>query len=99
MGGSGTFLVASWNICDGCDGGLVNAAKGMADMGIGCAVLMEVKISNGKHTKRPKGYKMIILKEKNTKQGGVALLWKKDHPMFKIESANAAISSLSNNRR
>ena len=71
----------------------------MSDMGIGCAVLTEVKFFDGKHTKRPEGYKMIILKGKNTKQGGVALLWKKDHPMFKIESANAAISSLSNNRR
>jgi hypothetical protein len=61
----------------------------MPDIGIRCAVLMEVKISDGKHTKRPEGYEMIISNGKNTKQGEIALLWKKNHPMFDIESANA----------
>ena len=93
-GGSGTFSVASWNIRDGRNGGLVNAAKGMADMGIGCAFLSEVKISDNKYAKRPEGYEIIISRGKSKQQGGVALLWKDKHPMFEIENANARVRNL-----
>ena len=93
-GGSGTFSVASWNIRDGRRGGLLNAAKGMADMSIGCAFLTEVKISNNKHARRAEGYEIIISRGKSDMQGGVALLWKDKHPMFEVENVNARVRNL-----
>jgi hypothetical protein len=66
----------------------------MADMGIGCAFLSEVKISDNKYAKRMEGYEVIISRGKNKQQGGVALLWKDEHPMFEIENANARVCNL-----
>jgi hypothetical protein len=45
-GGSGTFSVATWNIRSGRGAGLMAAAKGMCQMGVGCAVLTETKLTN-----------------------------------------------------
>ena len=64
-------------------------------MGIGCAFLSEVKISDNKYAKRPEGYEIIISRGKSKNQGGVALLWKDKHPMFEIENANARVRNLS----
>jgi hypothetical protein len=41
-GDSGTFLIATWNIRCGQNLGLASAAKGLAQMGIGAAILMEM---------------------------------------------------------
>jgi hypothetical protein len=41
--GSGTFRMATWKIIDGRGGRLKQGADGMAQMGIGMAVLMETK--------------------------------------------------------
>jgi hypothetical protein len=45
-GSSGTFPVATWNIQSARGAGLVVAAKGMHQMGVGCTVLTETKLTN-----------------------------------------------------
>jgi hypothetical protein len=48
-GDSGTFLLAMWNICCRQNTGLTSAAKGLAQMGVNCVVLTDVKITNDKY--------------------------------------------------
>ncbi len=45
-GDSGTFLIATWNIRCGQNLGLASAAKVLAQMGIGAAILTEIKITD-----------------------------------------------------
>ncbi len=45
-GGSGTFSVATWNIRSSWETGLAAAAKGLCQMGVGCAVLTETKLTS-----------------------------------------------------
>jgi hypothetical protein len=44
--GSGTFSVATWNIRSEWRAGLAAAAKGLRQMGVGCAVLTETKLTD-----------------------------------------------------
>ena len=44
--GSGTFSVATWNIRSGRGTGLAAAAKGLRQMGVGCVVLTETKLTD-----------------------------------------------------
>ncbi len=45
-GGSGTFSIATWNIRSSRGTGLAAAAKGLRQIGVGCAVLTETKLTN-----------------------------------------------------
>jgi hypothetical protein len=44
-GGSGTLSVATWNIRSGRETGLAAAAKGLCQMGVGCTVFTETKLT------------------------------------------------------
>jgi hypothetical protein len=61
-GGSGTFSVATWNIRSTRGAGLAAAAKGLCQMGIGCAVLTETKLTNVQYPKHIGGYHVITSK-------------------------------------
>jgi hypothetical protein len=49
LGDSKTFLIAMWNIHWGQNTGLTSVAKGLAQMGVDCVVLTEVKKTNNKY--------------------------------------------------
>jgi hypothetical protein len=68
--GSGTFSVATWNIRSGRGAGLAAAAKGLRQMGVGCAVLTETKLTEDRYPKFVQGYHVT------PQQGGVALQWR-----------------------
>jgi hypothetical protein len=74
-GGSGTFSVGAWNIRSVRGGGLAAAAKGLRQMGVGCCVLTETKLTNARYSKFILGYSVIASKAASPHQGGVALLW------------------------
>jgi hypothetical protein len=86
-GDSGMFLIATWNIRCGRNLGLASAAKGLAQMGIGAAILTEMKIMDDQYSKLTLGYKVISLKATTNKQGGIALVWKEGHSSFEVEVA------------
>ncbi len=44
--GSGTFSITTWNIRSGRGAGSAVAAKGLRQMGVGCAVLTETKLTD-----------------------------------------------------
>ncbi len=93
-GDRGTFLLATWNIRCGQNTGLTSAAKGLAQMGVNCAVLTEVKIMNDKHPRCAFGFKIISLKATSHSQGGIALLWNKGYPSFEVEAAKIVTPNL-----
>jgi hypothetical protein len=93
-GDSGTFPLAMWNIRCGKNTGLTSAAKGSAQMGVNCAVLTEVKITNNKHPRCVSGFKIILLKVTSHSQGGIALLWNEGHASFKVKAAKIVTPNL-----
>jgi hypothetical protein len=94
LGDSGIFLLATWNIRCRQNTGLTSAAKGLAQMGVNCAVLTEVKITNNKHPRCASGFKIISLKATSHSRGGIALLWNKGHASFEVEAAKIATLNL-----
>jgi hypothetical protein len=91
LGGSGTFSIATWNIRSGRGTGLAVAAKGLRQMGVGCAVLTETKLTNDWYPKFVSGYRVISSKAASPHQGGVALLWRElEDQGFLVEAAHIA---------
>ena len=76
-GDSGTFSIATWNIRCGRNLGLASAAKGLAQMGVGAAVLTEMKITDDRYPKFSSGYKIIASKATSHSQGGLPSYGKK----------------------
>jgi hypothetical protein len=93
-GGGGAFTFAAWNIRCGHNAGLTSAAKGLVQMGVGLAVLMEIKVTDDCHPHLASGYKILTLKAMSHNQGGIALLWKENHGEYKVESARICMPNL-----
>ena len=86
LGGRRTFSVAAWNIGCGQGHGLTFAAKGLAKMGVRCAILSEMKITDDRYTCMMSGYKVLVTKSPSKHKGGIALLWQPDHEGFEVEA-------------
>jgi hypothetical protein len=89
-GGSGTFSVATWNIRSTWGVELAVAAKGLRQMGIGCAVLTKTKLTNDQYPKHVGGYHMIASKVTSPQQEGIALLWTAKHQDIEVEAVKIA---------
>jgi hypothetical protein len=85
-GGSGTFSIATWIIRSARGAGLAAAAKGLRQMGVGCCIFTETKLTNNRHPKTISGYRVISSKATSPQQGGVTLLWEEGHQDFKVEA-------------
>ncbi len=66
------------------------AAKGLRQMGVGCTVLTETKLTDTRYPKYVQGYHMITLKVTSPQQGGIALLWTAGHQDFEVEAVKIA---------
>ncbi len=63
-------------------------------MGVGLAVLMETKLTDDHYTRLASGFKILASKATSHNQGGIALLWKENHPGYEVESAQIATPNL-----
>jgi hypothetical protein len=70
----------------GCNAGLSSVAKGLAQMGVGLAILTETKVTDNRHPCLASGYKILALKTASHNQGGIALLWKENCGDYEVES-------------
>ncbi len=61
------------------------AAAGLAQMGIGVAVLTKTKFVNDQYPKTVAGYTIMSSKVASCSQGGVALVWREDNLKFEVE--------------
>ena len=53
-------------------------ANGLAQMGVGLAILTETKVTDDRHPCLASGYKILVSKVVSHNQGGIALLWKEN---------------------
>jgi hypothetical protein len=87
--GSGTFSVATWNIRSDRGEGLAVAAKGLRQMGVGCAVLTETKLTDDRFPRFVQGYHVIASRAMSPRQGGIALLWRESENLgFLVEAVS-----------
>ena len=70
------------------------AAKGLRQMGVGCCVLTETKLTNNRYPKMASGYCMTLSKATSPRQGGVALLWEEGHKDFEVETVTIVSPNL-----
>jgi hypothetical protein len=63
-------------------------------MGVGVAVLTEMKITVYRYPKYASGYKIISLKAMSHKQRGIALVWKDGHDSFEVQAARVVTPNL-----
>jgi exonuclease III len=89
-GGSRTFSVATWNIRSARRAGLAAVAKGLRQVGVGCAVLTEIKLTDTQYPKHFQGYHVIVSKATSPQQEGIALLWTAGHQDFEVEAVKIA---------
>ena len=67
------------------------AAKGLRQMGVGCAVLTETKLTDDRYPKFVSGYQVISSKAASPHQGGISLLWRESEDEgFLVEAVNVA---------
>ena len=57
----------------------------MDQMGVGIGLLPETKIVDKRYTRSTSGYQVRCSKLVSGHQGGVALIWKENHPDFLVE--------------
>ena len=94
LGGCGTFSVAVWNVRCGRNAGLASVAKGLVQMGVDVAVLTEMKITDDRYPHLTSVYKVLSSKAASRHQGGIALLWKENHPGVEVEAAQILTPNL-----
>jgi hypothetical protein len=70
-GGSGAFMLLAWNICCRRKAGLSSVAKGLAQIGVGLAILTEKKVMDNRHPCLASGYKILASKAASHNQGGL----------------------------
>jgi hypothetical protein len=63
-------------------------------MGVGLAVLTETKLTDDRYTRLASGFKILASKATSHNQGGIALLWKENHPGYEVESARIVTPNL-----
>ena len=73
---------------------LTSVAKGLAQMGVGIAVVTETKITDARYPRLASGYKILASKATSHNQGGIALLWRENHRGFEVESAKIVTPNL-----
>jgi hypothetical protein len=85
--GSGSFMVASYNIQSGRNGGLESAIRVMKQMGVDCGVLLETKLTKGVYTHWSSGYNVQSTHAPSKWQGGISLFWRtsKTYEINKVE--------------
>ncbi len=70
------------------------AAKGLHQMGVGCCVLTETKLTDNRYPKTVLGYCVILSKAMSPQQGRVALLWEEGHQDFEVKAVTIASPNL-----
>jgi hypothetical protein len=62
------------------------AAKGLVQMGVGIGILTETKVTNDRYSKFLSGYRVLVSKATSPHQGGIGLIWREDHNVFKVKA-------------
>jgi hypothetical protein len=63
-------------------------------MGVGFAILSEMKITDDRYTRMTSGYKVLSTKAPSKHKEGIALLWQPDHEGFEVEATRVVTPNL-----
>jgi hypothetical protein len=63
-------------------------------VGVNCAFLTKVKVTNDRYPRCASEFKVISLKATSHSQGGIALLWNKGHASFEVEAVKIVTPNL-----
>jgi hypothetical protein len=63
-------------------------------MGVDVAVLTEMKITDDQYPHLTSGFKVLLSKAASRHQGGIALLWRENHPGVEVEAARILTPNL-----
>jgi hypothetical protein len=74
--GSGSIVVATWNISNGRNGRLESALRSMEAMGIDLGVFLEIKLMGRIYTWNSSQYSVVASDVPSAHQGGIALFWR-----------------------
>ena len=74
--GSGSIVVATYNIRSGWNGGLESALRAMDGIGADLGILLETKVTDGIYTRNLSGYSVVASNAPSAHQGGIALFWR-----------------------
>jgi hypothetical protein len=82
--GSESVVVATYNIRNGCNGGLESALRAMEAMEVDIGVFLESKVTSGIYTQSLSGYSVVASDAPSAHQGGIALFWR-PNKSYKVE--------------
>ena len=93
------ITLAMYNVVSARKTHLLLALRTMADINTDIAVLMETKLTSGRHAKTEHGYLVFASLVTSPSQGGVALIWQKETTHWTLEgmrvlSANSISATL-----
>jgi hypothetical protein len=74
--GSGSFMIALYNIQNGCNVGLNSALQAMKLMGVDCGVFLETKLTKGVYTHWSSSNNIHSTHAPSKWQGGISLFWR-----------------------
>jgi hypothetical protein len=74
--GSGSILLALFNIRSGRNGGIEAALRVMDQLGVDIGFLLETKLPGGIYTRHSSGYNVLALNATLSSSGGNALFWR-----------------------
>ena len=68
-------LIGTYNICNGRNGGLETALRGMSQANMDLVILQETKLTDGIYTRRSDGYSIIATDAPSRHRGGVTIFY------------------------
>jgi hypothetical protein len=74
--GSGSIVLASFNIRSRHNGGIEAALRAMDQLGVDIGFLLETKLTGGIYTWHSSGYNVLALNAMLSSSGGIALFWR-----------------------
>jgi hypothetical protein len=82
--GSVSIAVATYNIRNGCNGGLESALRAMEAMDVNIGVFLESKVTGRICAQSSSGYSVVASDAPSAHQGGIALFWR-PNKSYKVE--------------
>ena len=84
-GGKVPIRFGTYNICNGRNGGLEAALRGMSQANMDLGILQETKLTDGIYTRGSAGYSVVATDAPSRHRGGVAIFYRST-PHFAVEA-------------
>ena len=83
--GTVPIMFGTYNICNGCNGGLESALRGMSQANMDLGIFQETKVTDGIYTRGSAGYSVVVTDAPSQHRGGV-VVFHRPTPHFAVEA-------------